>query len=145
MRTRFFNVIKNIQNYESDLDLRAKIEKNANKFVTIPTSSTFKSSINEILVNPVALKMLGDTQAFKESAKLEEFFKTLDQCPNKVVYGEKEVNFALEENAVKDLLISDNLLRSTNFRLRKKFIQWVEKAENQGCQIFKFNVEHPTG
>jgi stalled ribosome rescue protein Dom34 len=50
----------------------------------------------------------------------------LDECPNKVVYGEKEVFYAQDEIAIKDLLISSHLLKSTNFRIRKKFISFVE-------------------
>lgn len=52
----------------------------------------------------------------------------LDECPNKVVYGEKEVLYAKDEMAIKDFLISNNLLKSTNFRLRKKYMELVEEV-----------------
>lgn len=92
-------------------------------------SSTFKSSINEIFSDPIATKLLGDTKALQESKKLDEFFTILDECSNKVVYGDKEVYFALEEMAIKDLLISNNLLKSTNFGQRKKYMELVEEVK----------------
>lgn len=47
--------------------------------------------------------------------------------------------------AIKDLLISNNLLKSTNFGLRKKYMKLVEDVKNQGAKVFIFNVEHPSG
>lgn len=40
--------------------------KNKDKFVPISTSTTFKNSINEILKDPKAKKILLDTKALKE-------------------------------------------------------------------------------
>ena len=69
--------------------------------------------------DPKAKKLLLDTKALKEVQKLEEFFQTLEKSANKAVYGKKEILFAKKEGAIKDLMIVDSLLRSTNFSTRK--------------------------
>lgn len=51
--------------------------------------------------------------------KINEFYKTLEVDANKAVYGEKEVRFAYELQAIRDLLICDKILNCNNFHKRK--------------------------
>ena len=144
-KERLVKKMKEIDQYEKDIELRDKINKNKYKFVTISTSSTFKNSINEILKDKKGLKLLEDTKAVKEMQKFEEFFEILEKNPDCAVYGEKEVFFAQKEGAIKTLLITDGLLRSKNFTIRKKFTQFKAKVESSGGEIFLFSDNHVSG
>ncbi len=73
-KTRFHDRLKSIDSFEKDKNIREMVSRNKLKFISISTSNTFKSSINEILKSPTASKLLKDTKAMKESQKLEEFF-----------------------------------------------------------------------
>lgn len=43
------------------------------------------------------------------------------------------------------MLISSHLLKSHNFRIRKKFLDFVEEIKDQGANVFLFSAEHPSG
>jgi len=49
-----------------------------------------------------------------ESAILDKYFELLAVCMDKVTYGPKSVECAMQEMAVETLLISDKLFRSKN-------------------------------
>lgn len=51
--------------------------------------------------------------------KINEFYQTLEVDSNKAVYGEREVRFAYEMSAIKDLLICDKVYNCNNFKKRK--------------------------
>ena len=61
------------------------------------------------------------------------------------MYGEKELMFAYKEGAIKDFMISDGLLRSNDFKKRKKFETLVNKMEREGINVFIFNDSHVSG
>ena len=48
---------------------------------------------------------------------------------NQACYGINSVKFALENNAVETILISDNLFRAKNVKTRKEYVQLSESAE----------------
>ena len=144
-KNRFVDRLKSYELIESDAKYRELAAKYISKFIAITTSSTFKSAINEIMKDPKGRALLEDTKAVKEMEKLEEFFGVMQKNPNSAVYGEREVAFANESNAIKFLLICDNLLRAKNFSLRKKFNKLVEDIEAKGAQIFVFSENHVSG
>lgn len=144
-KDRFLNRLKQIDNFEKDLNYRKKIQESIKKFVKISTSTIHKSAVNEILKDPIAQKVLQDTKAIKEAQKLKEFFLTLENNSNKACYGEKEIYFALDKGAIKSLLITDGLLKSNNFTIREKFERLVKKCKRQGGEIFLFHEDHISG
>ena len=144
-KERFVSRIEDVDKYEKDLSVREQIEKHKSKFVCIATSSTFKTSINEILKDKKGVKLLEDTKAVKETQKFEEFFDILQKNPDCAVYGQREVLHAQEQNAIKTLLITDGLLRSKNFAVRKKFSQFKKEVEMKGGEIFLFSENHVSG
>ena len=144
-KARFIDRLKDIDKYEADPDLREKIKANVYKFVAIPTSSTYKSAIEEILKDKRGIKVLEDTKAVKESKKLAEFFDMLQKNPDRAVYGEKEIAIAHREGAIRSLLIVDGLIRSKNFSIRKKYTKLKKELENAGVDIFVFSENHVSG
>lgn len=144
-KTRLLDRLKDIDKYETDMDIRAKIKANVFKFVAISTSSTYKSSIEEIMKDPRGIKVLEDTKAVRETQKLTEFFEMLQKSPERAVYGEKEIAIAHREGAIKSLLIIDGLLRAKNFTVRRKYTKLKNELESAGTDIFVFSENHISG
>ena len=60
------------------------------------------------------MKRMNDVGCAGETALLDEFFETLRVDFDKVCYGYKTVCAAMDQVAIKNLLISDHLFRSKN-------------------------------
>ncbi len=91
------------------------------------------------------MRFMSDTKCFKEVQKLKEFFEILEKDENKAAYGEKEVLFALEQSAIKDLLICDKLLKNNNYHKRKVFEKLVEEIQERNGNVFIFSSTHSSG
>ncbi len=65
--------------------------------------------------------------------------------PDKVCYGKRSVEFAMENQAVDILLISDKLFRAKNVAVRKAYVHMVEVAERNGLQAVIFSSMNPSG
>lgn len=144
-RVRIFDKLKKIDQSEKSEILRKMVRANLHKFASIQTSSTFKSAIGEIMKDKTGAKLLEDTKAVKEVKKLEEFYATFMKNSNLAVFGEKEVRFSHENSAIKSLLITDGLLRSRNYVIRRKMVAFVNSIQNSGAEIFVFNENHESG
>lgn len=145
VRTRVFEKLKAIDAHEKSEVLRKAVRLNIFKFASIQTSSTFKSAISEIMKDKTGAKLLEDTKAVREVRKLEEFYNTLIKNTNMAVFGEREVRYALEQNAISSLLITDGLIRARNFNTRKKMTALVEQVREIGAEVLVFNENHDSG
>lgn len=144
-RVRFFDKLKSIDQNEKSETIRKLVKSNIHKFASIQTSSTFKSSISEIMKDKTGAKLLADTKAVQEVKKLEEFYTIFMKNSSLGVFGEKEVRYAHENNAIKTLLITDGLLRSRNYVIRRKMIALVDKIRDDGAEVFMLNENHESG
>jgi protein pelota len=75
-----------------------------------------------------------------ETEKLNEFFKMLAVCEDKVTYGPKSVAKALENNAVETLLLSDKLFRAKNIEQRRFYVKMYEQAHRDGLEVVLFGA-----
>jgi protein pelota len=64
---------------------------------------------------------------------------------DRVCYGRKSVEFALNNMAVETLFVSDKLFRAKNLATRKVFVSMVERAERDGMTAIIFSSMHPSG
>jgi protein pelota len=76
---------------------------------------------------------------------LDKFFEALAVDPDKVCYGKRSVDFAMQNNAIETLLVSDKLFRAKNLSTRKLYVQMVESAERQGITTMIFSSMNPSG
>ena len=53
---------------------------------------------------------------------LDKFFEALALNPDKVCYGKRSVDYAMENNAVETLLVSDKLFRAKNVSTRRLYV-----------------------
>ena len=64
---------------------------------------------------------------------------------DKGCYGYDSVKFALEQNAIKELLVSDSLYRSFDPEKRNKYVRLVAKAKEKGAIVHHLSSAHPPG
>lgn len=76
---------------------------------------------------------------------MDKFFEILSCNPDKVCYGPKSVDFALSNNAIEILLISDKLFRSKNVATRKNYVKLIEQADRDGIKTVIFSSMNPSG
>jgi len=55
------------------------------------------------------------------------------------------VNFALQNQAVDTLLVSDKLFRAKNLATRKTYVTMVDNAERAGVTTMIFSSMNPSG
>jgi protein pelota len=82
---------------------------------------------------------------FEEAVSLDKFFEALAIDPDRVCYGQRSVEFALKNQAVDTLLVSDKLFRAKNLTTRKLYVNMVENAEKQGVTTMIFSSMNPSG
>lgn len=91
------------------------------------------------------MKRMNDVGCAGEVALLDEFFETLRTDFDKVCYGYKTVCAAMDQVAIKNLLISDHLFRSKNIQVRKQYVAVAEDAEKNGIKVSIFGSQNPSG
>lgn len=109
-------------------------------------SSGFKQSLNELLNNKEMKSQITNMHCMQEATHLDKFFETLRTQDGKVSYGLKSTLYALENQAIDTLLISDHLFRSKSNATRKLYVDLAEKAErNHGIKVVIFSSMSPAG
>eukprot|EP01105_Mastigella_eilhardi_P023886 TRINITY_DN609_c0_g1_i1.p1 TRINITY_DN609_c0_g1~~TRINITY_DN609_c0_g1_i1.p1 ORF type:complete len:345 (-),score=94.84 TRINITY_DN609_c0_g1_i1:294-1301(-) len=91
-------------------DIRELLE-NQNKIILAHSSSEHKSALKEVFEDQTVMTKLADTKAAGEVRVLNEFFKVLKQDVNRAVYGFGHVTVAHKNNAIRTLLVTDELFR----------------------------------
>nr|WRK57539.1 Pelo protein [Recilia dorsalis] len=118
---------------------------NKSKFLLIHSSSGFKHSLREVLMDPVVVAKMADTKALGEVKALEAFYTMLQTEPAKAFYGLKHVEAANESQAIETLLISDNLFRSQDIQQRKRYVKLVDSVRDSGGDVKIFSSMHVSG
>ncbi len=70
---------------------------------------------------------------------LDRFFETLRTEDEKVCYGIKSVNVAIDNDAVEYLFISDHLFRSKSTEIRLLYVKLAERGERKGIKVMIFS------
>ena len=125
-------------------DLKVIIENKA-KFVLCHSSSGFKHSLKEILIDPLIQNKLTETKAASEVKALESFYHLLNTDPSKAFYGVKHVEKANEFQAIDILLISDKLFRSKDVNERKRYVRLVDTVRENRGDVKIFSSLHISG
>ena len=121
------------------------ITKNKSIFLPIHCSSGHKMSLREILEDPAVKDKLSDTKAAREVRLLQEFFNLMRTDGDRITYGVKHVQKAMEIQAIRTLLITDALFRSTNLATRKMYVGIVDQLRESGVEVSYFSSLHVSG
>nr|CAD7264190.1 unnamed protein product [Timema shepardi] len=119
--------------------------ENKGKFMLIHASSGFKHSLREVLTDPAVVAKMADTKAASEVKAMETFYTMLQTEPDKAFYGPKHVEKASEAQAIETLLISDNLFRIQDVKLRKRYVTLVDSVREFGGDVKIFSSMHVSG
>ena len=114
-------------------------------FLPVHCTSGHGLSLKEILEDENILSRISDTKASGEVRVLNEFFDLMKNKPDTTVYGRKHVQKALELKAIRTLMLTDALFRSTNIATRKSYIDLVEEARKNDVEVKIFSSLHVSG
>uniref|UniRef100_A0A673HDI5 Protein pelota homolog n=1 Tax=Sinocyclocheilus rhinocerous TaxID=307959 RepID=A0A673HDI5_9TELE len=119
--------------------------ENRSKFMVVHSSSGHKYSLKEVLCDPAVTARLSDTKAAGEVKALEDFYKMLQQEPDRAFYGLAHVERASEALAVDILLISDQLFRHQEIATRSRYVRLVDNVKENGGNVRIFSSLHVSG
>lgn len=114
------------------------------KFLTAHSSTGFKHSIREILSDPLIQPKLEDTKAVQEVKVWNKFQQLLGNEPNKAVYGFRDVGTANHYEAIECMMISDQLFRTHDLSMRKKYSQLMHQVKEY-AEVRVFSTMHALG
>ncbi|RZF42583.1 hypothetical protein LSTR_LSTR001378 [Laodelphax striatellus] len=119
--------------------------ENKSKFLLVHSSSGFKHSLKEVLMDQSVIAKMSETKAMGEVRALETFYTTLQTEPAKAFYGLKHVQEANRAQAIETLLISDVLFRCNDVNERKLYVALVDSVRESGGDVKIFSSMHVSG
>ncbi|KAK6199195.1 uncharacterized protein RJT21DRAFT_44800 [Scheffersomyces amazonensis] len=121
------------------------ILKNKSKFVIAHSSTGYLQGLEEALQDPQTKKRLSDTKFSEESNALSDFHKALNDDDGRAWYGLEEVKKAIYMDAVRYLMVTDQLFNNDDVETRRMYIELTETAKKNGAQVFIFSSLHESG
>ncbi|KAJ1949426.1 Translation factor pelota, partial [Dispira parvispora] len=121
------------------------IFENKFKFVLVHCSSGHKHALQEVLDDQAVQSKLADTKAARETRALDEFYKLLNDNPDRAYYGYDHVVKASENGAIDQLLITDELFRAADVKTRRQYNSLVESVREYGGKVLVFSTLHVSG
>lgn len=125
-------------------DFRDVIDNKA-KFVLCHSSSGHRHALQEVLSKPELVSVLEKTSAAEEVRAMNSFFNTFNKDPERACYGTRHIRFADEMGAIDTLLMSDELFRSHQVAMRKKYVAIAESVKRKGGKLYILSSQHVTG
>lgn len=119
--------------------------KNKSKFLITHSSTGYLQGLQEALLEPATKKALSETKFAEESNILSDFQTALNDDDGRAWYGLEEVTKALDLDAVRYLMVSDQLFKSDDVQERRKYIDLTERAKQLGAKVFIFSSLHDSG
>ena len=115
------------------------------KIKSIYASSGTESAIREALKSNELVKIKKDIKILQEAEKIEEIFDLFSTDPDLIAIGFDEISNAAERGAVKELFLTDTLIRGTSKKNKLKIEKIIIDVENSGGVINILNSKQPTG
>ncbi|KAF8663395.1 hypothetical protein AX16_000967 [Volvariella volvacea WC 439] len=115
------------------------------KVIKVHVSSPHVHSLLEVLKSPEITAQLKETKFAREGVMLDRFYKTLGSDEMRAWYGPAHVSLAADRGAIGTLLISDQLFRSNDPAVRKKYVELVEGVQQKGGEVLIFSSMHESG
>ncbi|PIL37082.1 hypothetical protein GSI_00774 [Ganoderma sinense ZZ0214-1] len=116
-----------------------------NKFIKVHVNSPHVHSLVEALKSPEIASQMKETKFAREGIMLDKFFKMLASDEMRAWYGPDHVALASDRGAIGTLMISDELFRSSDPAMRKKFVSIVEDVQQKGGEVLIFSSMHESG
>lgn len=120
---------------------KAEITGNKSKFMRVNATGGQPAALAGLLGEPRIAAILADTKAAKEAKLLNEYHKMHGVEASRTTFGPKQVQAAAEQGAVRSLLLSDRLFRSTDVQQRKFFGALIEMVRENGGDVMIFSTD----
>jgi protein pelota len=122
-----------------------ELNANLSRFVLCHAASGHKHDLKNVLADEDVQRQVQDTQAADEVRVLREFFRVLNDDPNRAFYGFKHCVMADEAKAIDSLLVTDSLFRAADVKTRREYVNLVESVRENGGQVYVFSSLHVSG
>jgi protein pelota len=126
--------------------LKEKMESNlTSKMRTCHASSGTESAILETLKSKELAELKKNVKILQESEKIEEILTLLGTETDLIAIGFNELSKAAKKGAVKELFLTDVLIRGASKDYKLQIEEIIIDVENSGGKVNIFSSEHPTG
>lgn len=115
------------------------------KLKSLLATSGTESAIYEILKSGELAKLKDKIKALKDVGKIEEIMTLFGKDPDLIAIGFDEIIHALKMGAVKQLLITDTLIRGSSRSKKLKIEDIINNLESIGGKFNILNTNHPAG
>jgi len=123
----------------------AVLKTHKSLFLPVHCSSGHLMALKEIMEDESIMSRISDTKASGEVLLLKEFFTLMKEKPDMTVYGRKHVQKALELKAIRTLMLTDALFRSTDIETRRSYVALVDAVREAGMDVKIFSSLHVSG
>lgn len=114
------------------------VHSNKGKIIRIALSNAQPNNLKDILKEPRIANILADTKTAQEVKQLDTLNKAIHDESGYAVFGFDGVYKAADQGAIKTLLLSDSLFRSSDLRTRKRYADLVDLVKQNGGQVSVF-------
>ena len=121
------------------------LKKNKSKFLLTHCSNAHKNALNEILSKSEILAQISTTKAFEDVHLMSKFDKVLGTDYERIIFGIKQLDYAILNKAVDLVLVSDSFLRKFGPEYRKVLSKKFNTIEEQGGTVKIMSSMHSTG
>ncbi|KAI3384657.1 hypothetical protein SNEBB_009034 [Seison nebaliae] len=130
---------------ETHLNEYRDFVQDKSKYILCHTSNGFKHSLQTILNDPVIQNRLQGMMTFNVVHIWNNFIQLLNNDSDRAIYGNHFIRLAVDQEAIDDLLLTDNLFRSKDYKIRQFYVELLEDAEKIGSRVHIFSSFHING
>lgn len=114
-------------------------------FVTLETSSEGKTAIREALKSISYKSSLNKLAIAADGNEMDTFQRMFHTDPDRVWYGAKHVDYALEMAAVSVLFLSSNFVRGFDHAKRARYAEATQAVQQNGGKVFMYSHLQDSG
>ncbi|XP_009623195.1 protein PELOTA 1-like [Nicotiana tomentosiformis] len=100
-----------------------------------------KNNEKEILHDKVVMSMMKNTKSEIDIKVLDEFMNMVSTNSKRACYGTKDVEYAHELMAIETLLITKEILRNEDNKMRQKYLRMEKSVKKAGGKVVQFNQD----
>jgi protein pelota len=115
------------------------------KFMLLHSATGFKHSLIEVLSDPAIQTRISNTKAFREIQALSDWNATMASDPDRAVYGLGYCRAANNHSAIQYLMITDDLFRHTDAKVRNEYVSLVESVRENKGEVYFLSSLHASG
>lgn len=115
-----------------------------NKIIETNCSTGFPEDLEQIITQPEIASHVDQLKTVDQVKSMDKFLKRLNKADDTTALGERVIEL-LKQNAVSELYVTDQYIRSLPLQNRLDFLDLKEQAENSDVVVVIFSVQHQSG